>query len=95
MAARWPAKALNKEIIMSEDSNLIINFTCPECAGTVLSVADDEADDSLVTCKGCGKLIGAYGELKTEIRKVGIEQLQDRLTGIFRGKKSWTVKRKP
>ena len=61
--------------------NITIRFECLECLGTVINVADENSDDSPVTCEECGHVFGTWGAVKAEIEKQSANAARDGLTG--------------
>jgi len=59
-----------------------VTFTCLKCGGHILSVPDDHNDDSPVTCKGCGNVVGTLGEVKAAALDVAAKPLNQKLDEI-------------
>jgi hypothetical protein len=49
--------------------------------GTVIEVADENSDDSPVTCKKCGHLFGTWGEVKAAANEQTANAAADLLRG--------------
>jgi len=43
---------------------LKITFNCPACGPTGLILSDGLADDSVASCKSCGKEFGRWADVK-------------------------------
>lgn len=41
-----------------------IGFQCKECGSTEFRYPDDATDSGVVSCNGCGQLIGTIAEIK-------------------------------
>ena len=46
-----------------------ISFECEHCGGTVLTIEDDHTDDSIASCKACGRDIATFGDFKSKAIK--------------------------
>lgn len=69
---------------MSRD-RLEVTFECPECGGIVLELPDNCDDDSIATCKACGREAGPLGEIKKNAVKRGKADLSKKAHDPLRG----------
>lgn len=44
--------------------NVDVNFKCPKCGCTTITLPDNHTDKSHATCKECGADFGPYGDIK-------------------------------
>lgn len=55
-------------IFLSMAHKLDHKLDCKQCGTIYLDIADDLADDAVVSCSTCGKEIGVWRELKADYR---------------------------
>ncbi|MFG1461773.1 hypothetical protein V5F77_02655 [Xanthobacter sp. DSM 24535] len=73
------------------DEKVTVKFDCKVCGGTILTLSDGEADDSTVTCKACGQVLGTWRDIKAKAQDDAKAILADRARDALKGFKGWKV----
>lgn len=60
---------------------LNVEFHCPKCGGSMVSVPDDETEGPWITCGSCGEQLITVSECNSEIERVGAEVMKSKLSG--------------
>ncbi|ODN69211.1 ECs_2282 family putative zinc-binding protein [Methylobrevis pamukkalensis] len=78
------------------ESKIGITLACPTCGSQELEkldVADGvEPDSARVRCKSCGALLGTWGEVKAQAKRVALDRVRLKFRNTFKGLKGWKLK---
>ena len=66
--------------------NITAKLSCKNCGG-VPEIEENPTDDSIVKCKSCGQVIGTYGQIKAQVRKVAFANIRKIAKSTFRKKR--------
>jgi len=68
-----------------------VNFKCPKCGCTTISLPDDHTDDSHATCKDCGADFGPYRDIKNRAVQVVKDEVNRTIKEAFKGVKGFKI----
>lgn len=71
--------------------NIHVNFKCPKCGCTAISLPDNHTDESHATCKECGADFGPYGEIKKRAVDVVEDEVNRTIREAFKGVKGFKI----
>ncbi len=69
-----------------------VTFHCKKCGGTVLTLTNGDADDSIAKCKACGEDFGPWREVQAEAERLAQASLDKSICDAFKGLKGWKIK---
>ena len=77
---------------MSDDP---IPVKCAECGSVEFEYPKNPADEDVVRCAGCHRVVGKYADVKEGISKIGKDFVSKIIEDSLGAKPTWTKDEKP
>ncbi|WP_027518049.1 hypothetical protein [Bradyrhizobium sp. WSM1417] len=71
--------------------NINVNFKCPNCGCTEITLPDNHTDESHASCKDCGADFGPYREIKQRALDLVKSDVNRKIKEAFKGVKGFKI----